>query len=616
MVPQRVPSVLGAPAVSSRMEGTSRQTESSLSRPCNVSVATLAGVRYQALICDYDGTIAHDGRVGPSTIKALERLVESGRRLVLVTGRDLPLLQRDFDRLDLFERVVVENGALMYDPATRSERLLTESADERLVEALRARDVKPLGVGRAIIATWKPMETVVLEQIRELGLELEIIFNKGAVMILPAGITKASGLHAALLDLGLSAHNTVGVGDAENDHAFLSLCGISAAVANALPALKERADLVLEKPRGEGVAELIERILEDDLRSVEPIIGRHRIEIGKADGESVGISGRSRVLLVGPSGGGKSTLVLAFLEELDRQAYQFLLVDPEGDYEQLEGGVVLGRGDQLPVMDELEQILADPAKSLAVNLLAHRLEERPDIFNDIVVRIQTRRTKTGRPHWLIVDEAHHLLPAEWHPAPQTLPRELEGLLVVTVHPDRLSKTLLEAIDVVVTVGPEPLDALAEFAKLTGRKVPRAVPKAISTEEGVRWSVEDRHLEGGPAVTVFTLAVPAGERRRHKRKYAQGELPEDRSFWFRGPDGKLNLRAQNLQMFLQIADGVDDVTWQHHRKLGDYSSWIRTMIKDDDLAADVAAVEEDAAITPKEGRERIRKAIEERYAAPA
>jgi HAD superfamily hydrolase (TIGR01484 family) len=251
-----------------------RRTESSLSRPCNLRLGKLTGVRYQALICDYDGTIAHDGRVGPSTIKALERLVGSGRRLVLVTGRVLPLLQRDFDRLDLFARVIVENGAVIYDPASRAERLLTDPADKRLIEALRAQDVKPLGVGRAIIATSEPMETVVLQLIRELGLELEIIFNKGAVMILPVGVTKGSGVLAALLDLGLSAHNAVGVGDAENDQAFLSLCSISAAVANALPALKDRSDLVLDKPRGEGVAELIDRILDDDLRSVETTIVR------------------------------------------------------------------------------------------------------------------------------------------------------------------------------------------------------------------------------------------------------------------------------------------------------------------------------------------------------
>lgn len=226
-------------------------------------------MRCQALICDYDGTIAHDGKVGPATIEALERFADSGRRLVLVTGREIPHLRRDLDRLDLFERVVAENGALLYHPATRVELLLTEPADERLVDALRLKDVKPLGVGRAIISTSQPMETVVLEQIRELGLELEITFNKGAVMVLPVGITKASGLQAALLDLGLSEDLIVGVGDAENDQAFLSRCRISAAVSNALPVLKDRVDLVLEHPNGAGVVELIDRILEDDLRSAE-----------------------------------------------------------------------------------------------------------------------------------------------------------------------------------------------------------------------------------------------------------------------------------------------------------------------------------------------------------
>ena len=226
-------------------------------------------MRYRVLVCDYDGTIAHDGRVAPATVAALERVTASGRRLVLVTGRERSELAADLDRFGLFDRIVTENGGVLLDPAGGQERLLTEAADPRVVEALRRRGVQPLIVGRAIVATREPYEVVALQTIRELGLELEIIFNKGAVMILPTGVTKATGLQAALADLGLSAPEALGVGDAENDHAFLRLCGLSAAVGNALPVLKEAVDIVLDGEDGAGVAELVDRLLDDDLGRAE-----------------------------------------------------------------------------------------------------------------------------------------------------------------------------------------------------------------------------------------------------------------------------------------------------------------------------------------------------------
>ena len=207
-------------------------------------------MRYLALCCDYDGTLAHDGRVDEPTLAGLEQLLASGRRLVLVTGRELPDLQATFPRLDLFERVVAENGALLYRPATREEKPLAERPPDAFVELLRSRGVAPMSVGRVIVATWQPHEHAVLEAIRELGLELQVIFNKGAVMVLPAGVNKATGLAAALEEMGLSPHNVVGVGDAENDHAFLSLCECSAAVANALPTVKETADLTTRPTTG------------------------------------------------------------------------------------------------------------------------------------------------------------------------------------------------------------------------------------------------------------------------------------------------------------------------------------------------------------------------------
>ena len=186
-------------------------------------------MRYLALCCDYDGTIAHHGRVDEPTLAALKRLRESGRQLVLVTGRELDDLQKLFPHLDLFARIVAENGALLYRPETREEQPLDEAPPQSFVDKLIERGVGPMSVGRVIVATWEPHEKTVLETIRDCGLELQVIFNKGAVMVLPAGVNKATGLRAALAELNLSPHNAVAVGDAENDHAFFSICECAAA---------------------------------------------------------------------------------------------------------------------------------------------------------------------------------------------------------------------------------------------------------------------------------------------------------------------------------------------------------------------------------------------------
>jgi hydroxymethylpyrimidine pyrophosphatase-like HAD family hydrolase len=120
------------------------------------------------------------------------------------------------------------------------------------------------------VATVRPHETTVLETIQALGLELEIVFNKEAVMVLPTGHNKATGLRRALEELDLDPQAVVGIGDAENDHAFLELCGFSVAVANSVDALKEHADLVTRGERGAGVEELIEALLADDLARLAP----------------------------------------------------------------------------------------------------------------------------------------------------------------------------------------------------------------------------------------------------------------------------------------------------------------------------------------------------------
>src|SRR5690349_7633078 len=248
-------------------------------------------MRYLALAADYDGTLATDGRVDAQTVAGLEQLIASGRKLILVTGRQLDELLEIFPQISLCERVVAENGALLYRPATREQKGLGQPPPESFVRALQARHVSPLSVGHSIVATVHPQETIVLEVIRDLGLELQVIFNKGSVMVLLAGVNKATGLTAALHELTMSPHNVTGVGDGENDHALLTLCECGVAVANDVPMLKETADLVTTKDHGAGVMQLIDDIVSDDLSQYDTRLVRHHILIGTREhGEEVRIS--------------------------------------------------------------------------------------------------------------------------------------------------------------------------------------------------------------------------------------------------------------------------------------------------------------------------------------
>ena len=221
--------------------------------------------RYVALATDYDGTLAANGLVDGDTVAALDRARKAGRKLLLVTGRELSDVQRIFSGLDRFDRVVAENGALVYQPATGQTHTLGDPPPPEFVRALRDQDVTPLAVGRVIVATREPHQAAVLATIKRLGLEREVIFNKGAVMILPTGVNKASGLRVALGELAVDPARLIAVGDAENDHSLLKAAGLAAAVANAVPALKERADWVASRERGAGVIELIDAWLSGQL---------------------------------------------------------------------------------------------------------------------------------------------------------------------------------------------------------------------------------------------------------------------------------------------------------------------------------------------------------------
>ncbi|MCD6021073.1 MAG: phosphoglycolate phosphatase [Actinomycetia bacterium] len=565
-------------------------------------------MRYVALACDYDGTIASDGAVPDQVVGALEDVRESGRKTLLVTGRQLEDLEQAFEHLELFDRIVAENGAVLMDPSTKEVETLADPPPTSLVDLLRDRGVEPLSVGRVIVATWEPHERTVLDVIHELGLEQQVIFNKGAVMVLPAGVNKASGLQAALDALRLSPHNVAGVGDAENDHAFLDRCELSVAVANALPAVKERCDHVTNGDHGAGVVELIEELVENDLADLEDRLRRHDIPIAERDGEPVTLRPyRTNVLITGPSGSGKSTLTTGVFEQLADRRYQLLLIDPEGDYDALDGVVVLGSPHREPTVEEALDVLDDPGTTLVLNLLGVRLDDRPAFLEKVLPRIQELRTRTGRPHWMVVDEAHHLLPAGLATAGESMPRDVASMVLVTVHADTMTREALEPVNVVLTPSGGFAESLEIFARAAERDPPDVVGVDPGKEDAVIWFVDDEPLAIQPI-------EPKQDLKRHRRKYAEGDLEED-AFFFTGPQGKLNLKVQNLTRFAEIAEGVDDETWAWHLGRRDYERWFREAIGDDTLA-DLAATSSEEDLDPGESRGRILDAIHDRYTLPA
>jgi hypothetical protein len=301
------------------------------------------------------------------------------------------------------------------------------------------------------------------------------------------------------------------------------------------------------------------------------------------------------------------------VERLVESKYQVCLFDPEGDYDEFEQFVTLGGPQRVPGISEILEVLDTMDHSLSVNLLGVPLADRPSMFMSLLSRIQELRAKTGRPHWIIIDEAHHLLPAALESATLTIPKELSTFALVTVHPDQVARAILSSTNGLIAIGSDPGKVIGQFSAGAGKDLhPSTLPEPPreAGEVTAWWFCETQQ-------PVKVKVEPAkAELRRHRRKYEAGELGEDKSFYFRGPEGKLNLRAQNMKIFAQLAEGVDEDTWAHHLRKEDYSRWLRDAVKDATIAEEVSKIEKNSRLKPSESRTQILDAIRKYYTAPA
>jgi hydroxymethylpyrimidine pyrophosphatase-like HAD family hydrolase/GTPase SAR1 family protein len=563
-------------------------------------------MRYHILATDYDGTLASHGRVAEETIVKLKQLKATGCKLVLVTGREMKDLVIVFPAYGVFDHIVAENGALIHEVSTGEEKLLGQPPDASFIKALQDKGV-PFSIGKVIVATYEPHEQAVLEVIKSSGSERQLIFNKGSVMILPPGINKAIGLQTLLRSQYLSAHNTVAVGDAENDHALLQAAECAVAVGNAIPALKSAADWVTDAEEGKGVEELIDQLVGTDLAGLDERLVRHYLELGTSnDNHPFLISSyRSGILLSGASGSGKTTFTLSLVEELIRQDYQFCLVDPEGDYLDLPGAVVMGNELSLPSIEEIRDLLKDPSQRLVVCTLSVPLADRPAFFAQLLsILVELRRTY-GHPHWIILDEAHHLIPAASVGNMDTLPAGFNNFVLISTSPHALSALALSKIGMVITIGNDSAYALEQFCKILELPVPGGIP-SLNEGEICVWNREVR----APLYKV-NYRLPHQLLQRHKKKYAQGDMGSN-AFVFTGPEKKLQLVANNLLLFMHIAEGIDEETWLFHLRRKDFTRWFREAVHDEELVC----IGEEAEKTedPAASRKHIVEFISRKYTA--
>ena len=357
------------------------------------------------------------------------------------------------------------------------------------------------------------------------------------------------------------------------------------------------------------MAELIEELITTDLSGRTPGGTGDLVELAvRRDGTPVTFPPYAcNILVSGPSGAGKSTFATGLIERLIDRNYQLCIIDPEGDYSTLDEIVTVGSRVRAPHVGEILERLSDPEAQVVVNLLGMPLRERPDFFSQLFPRLQALRARTGRPHWLLIDEVHHLLPAQWGLAPSTLPQRLGETILITYRPREVSASILAMVDTAVAVGPSPEATLAELATALGTAPPQTPAGEIKRDEVVvwqrtrRWRPVHRGHDSAPAPSACGIS---GNMRR--------AISDPQSFFFRGPGARMNLRAQNLTSFCEMAAGVDDDTWLFHLRRGDYSAWMRGAIKDEDLAREVVAVEDAAHLDsdrePAHGLRRDRQAL--------
>jgi hypothetical protein len=492
----------------------------------------------------------------------------------------------------LFDAIVAENGAVLRLPSLRSPITLSQEPDPRLLAELRRRGIRHQA-GQCVVEAAADVAPQVVEIIRGLGLPLAITFNLGRLMVLPHGISKASGLQEALWRLRASVHNAVAIGNAENDHQLLEVCEIGAAVAWGSESLKRRADEVVPGDGPGAVARYIRDVV--SLARIPPErMGRRRVRLGTVStGEALDLAIRGRNVLVGGDPkSGKSWMAGALCEQLILQRYSLCILDPEGDYtclEALPGVIVQPVDGKETSFAWLERVLAHPDLSLVIDMSAAPQEDKPLLVRQLLETLNRLRRTSGLPHRVVVDEAHYFL--NRLDAPALFDHELGGYLLVTYRISDLSPEILRANEaVIVTRVDDRQQALTLLALAPGVATPAewlALLSDLAIDEAL---LVPGLLESGGSVTRFRVAPRLTAHVRHRAKYAEIPVSSEHEFVFTQHGTPTGQRARNVRDLVSVLPVVPDDVVQGHFTRGDFRRWIEDVFGDKELGAAMRQLE--------------------------
>jgi hydroxymethylpyrimidine pyrophosphatase-like HAD family hydrolase len=557
---------------------------------------------FRAVAVDYDGTIAEHGEASEAALHALAELRRRGRRVILCTGRILAELSDVFPDFEAhFDAVVAENGAVLLLPGSDA-RALAAPLPAALREALRDSGV-PARAGTVILATQASFDAQVLHEIGRIQVDAQLVRNRSELMVLPSGVSKATGLREALAELGVSSHNTIAFGDAENDHAIMQACEVGVAVGNAVAGLRERADVVLPDDDGRAVAAfLLGPVLSGEVRTRT---ARWTVALGSDErGAVVSVpAARTNILVSGASCSGKSYIAGAFIERLSALGYTACVFDAEGDHgtvQQARGVVTVGGPDPLPAPAHIARLISNRFTSVVVDMSSLDHEARRAFFDETMRELIVLRRSHGLPHWIVIEEADQLLQSGALPAEEPYLPPL-GYLLVTHRPDTLSREVLQHMHAVVALtGAEPYARMADDLATPALSLP--VGQAMLALDG--------------RVTRFQPSRRISPHVRHRTKYMHVAMPEARRFHFGGGGGEHG-SAANLDEFTRRIATVDGDVLIGHLKAGDFSRWVNEIVADDELSSRLRSIERWFRNEPGTGRTQAREAVisavEARYA---